>query len=163
MNIKSIKIHVLLAASILWVGALEAQTSINSAGGDGSNSSASVSYSLGQVFHSDKSNSSGSVEEGVQHAYTITGSTGVESQDLNISLEVYPNPTEDYLTLRINEKTQENWKFNLLNMQGESIHQGNIDGQEIQINMIGLSRGTYFLNVLDSENLNIKNFKVIKK
>jgi|SRR5690554_33162 len=162
MKIKHIKIQVLLAVSVLWVGGLQAQTSINSGGGDMNNANGSASYSLGQVFHKNVSNSSGSFEEGVQHAYIIETS-GLENLDFDISLNVYPNPTSDYLTLNINSEQKQELKFNVFNMQGEEITQGKIDSQEIQINMIGLSSGTYFLNVLDTENQKIKNFKIIKK
>jgi len=162
MEIKNIKIKVLIAVSLLWVGGLQAQTSINSAGGDKSNSSGSASYSFGQVFHAVENSSNGSIEEGVQHGYLIETSD-LEHQDYDRSLNVYPNPTTDYLTLNISGEIKQELKFNMVSIQGGEVTSGSIEGDEIQINMVGLSPGTYFLDVFDLNNQKVKNFKIIKK
>lgn len=60
-----------IALCVLMLGigiSSHAQQSINSAGGDASGGSGSVAYSIGQTFYSSSSSSTGSIEQGVQHA-----------------------------------------------------------------------------------------------
>ena len=76
------------------------QTSVNSAGGNISNASGSVNFSIGQVAYNNVSNTNGSVSQGVQQVFEIS-SLGLEENTLNLSLNVYPNLTQEQLTLRV--------------------------------------------------------------
>lgn len=49
----------------------KAQHSVNTTGGDASNESGSVSYSIGQIVYSAYADSDGRVSEGVQQPYEI--------------------------------------------------------------------------------------------
>ncbi len=82
------------------------QTSTNASGGGTSNASGSISYSIGQVTYQSVSNTSGSVNQGVQYAYEIS-TLSLEENALNLSLMAYPNPTQDLLNLRVGNYKQE--------------------------------------------------------
>src|SRR5688572_14704694 len=98
---KSISIGLLLAG-LLSGSFVQAQESVNSAGGDATGSGGTVAYSIGQVVYTTNTGTSGEVAQGVQHAYEIY-TFGINQTELNISLTVFPNPTANNLTLVISD------------------------------------------------------------
>ena len=79
-----------------------AQSAVTASGGVSSGNGGSVSYTIGQTFYSTNLGTSGQISEGVQQAYEIYDVTEVQNPiSANISLSAFPNPTSDFLTLRI--------------------------------------------------------------
>ena len=87
----------LLASGLLWASLAQAQESANASGGDATGSGGTIAYSIGQVVYTTYTGSSGSVAQGVQHAYEIF-TVDIEETTLSISLIAFPNPTADNLT-----------------------------------------------------------------
>lgn len=54
---------------LLWVSLVQAQGSANSSCGNATGSGGSVAYSVGQVIYTTNTSISGSVTQGVQHAW----------------------------------------------------------------------------------------------
>ena len=92
----------LLLAGLLWVSFAQAQESANTSGGDATGSGGIVAYSVGQVVYTSNTGSTGTIDQGVQHAYEIF-TVGIKETELNISLSIFPNPTADNLTLQISD------------------------------------------------------------
>lgn len=151
----------LLAAGLLWAGLAQAQESANASGGDATGSGGTVAYSVGQVVYTTNTGSNGSVALGVQHAYEIF-TVGIKETELNISLSIFPNPTADNLTLQISDYNNENLSYQLFDMQGKQISNGQITAQQTQIDMTGLPTATYFVNIVNPENKQVQSFKIIK-
>lgn len=151
----------LLAAGLLWAGFANAQESVNTAGSDASGSGGTVAYSVGQVVYTTNTDNSGSVAQGVQHAYEIF-TLGIKEAEPNISLSAFPNPTIDELTLKISDYNNEKLSYQLYNMQGKMLNNGQIVAEQTQINMNGLSRATYVVQVINQENQKVQTFKIIK-
>lgn len=82
---------------------------------------------------------------------------------MNISLTAYPNPTIDKLSLEISQYNNENLLFQVLDLQGKLLNIGQITSKQILIEFSNLPSATYFVNVLNEENKNIKSFKIIKR
>lgn len=150
-----------LFATTVGVSHSQAQESVNSSGGDAESSQGSVSYSIGQVVYTTNMGSKGSQAQGVQHAFEIF-TVGVKETALNISFTAFPNPTTQNLTLQISDYTPYTMAYQLLNMQGKQLSNGEIGGQQTQIEMNGFPTGTYFLNVVNPENKTVQSFKIIK-
>ena len=160
MQHKLLTLSVVLLLSLGLTG-LQAQTSVNAAGGDASSSGGSVSYSVGQVVYTSNKGSSGSVTQGVQHAYEIfTGD--IKDTTFNISLTVFPNLTTENLTLQINDYKNEKLSYQLFDMQGKELRKGQILEHQTLINISSLPVGTYFINVVSQENKTNQSFKIIK-
>jgi hypothetical protein len=151
----------LLAVGLLWAGLAQAQESVNASGGDATGSGGTVAYSVGQVVYTTNTGSTGTVAQGVQHAYEIY-SVGINETELNISLSAFPNPTTENLTLQISDYNNEKLTYQLFDMQGKELSNGQIVAQQTQINMNGFPSATYFLNVLNQENKKFQSFKIIK-
>lgn len=149
------------------VSAVLAQTSINVAGGNILGSGGSASYSVGQVIYNTNTGTNGSVAEGIQQPYEISVVTGLEEVlGINLSVSAFPNPTNDYLTLTIDnsDKTNHNLSqlaYQLYDMNGELLQSEKITGNQISIVMSNLVPATYFVKAVQA-NKEIKTFKIIK-
>ena len=149
--------------AFLLTFSMNAQTShqvLSATGGDASGSGGSVAYSVGQIVYSTSTGTSGSVAQGVEQAYEIS-SVGIKETALNISLSIFPNPTSDYLTLKVEDYNNEALSYSLLDEQGKLVLNDQITNQDTQVAMSTLARGAYFINVLQA-NKKIQTFKIIK-
>jgi len=152
---------VFLAFSLSF--SVQAQTShqvLSATGGDASGSGGTVAYSVGQIVYTTNTGNTGSVAQGVEQAYEIS-SVGIKETALNISLSVFPNPTSDFLTLKVADYNNEALSYNLLDEQGKLVMNEQITNQDTQVAMSSLARGAYFINVLQA-NKKIQTFKIIK-
>ena len=142
---------------------VNAQTShqvLSASGGDATGSGGSVAYSVGQIVYTTHTGTTGSVAQGVEQAYEIY-SVGIKETTLNISLSVFPNPTSDFLTLKVQDYNNEALSYNLLDEQGKLVLNEQITTQDTQIAMSTLARGSYFINIVQA-NKKIQTFKIIK-
>ena len=157
------KNSILFFLSFLFSFSLKAQTShqvLSASGGDATGSGGSVAYSVGQIVYTTSTGTTGSVAQGVEQAYEIY-SVGIKETSLNISLSVFPNPTSDFLTLKVEDYNNEALSYNLIDEQGKLILSAQITNQETQVAMSTLARGSYFINIVQT-NKKIQTFKIIK-
>jgi len=84
----------------------------------------------------------------VQHAYEIF-TVGIKETTLNISLTAFPNPTTENLTLQISDFNNEKFAYQLFDMQGKVLNNGQVTAQQTQINTSSLPSATYFINVVN--------------
>jgi spore coat protein U-like protein len=153
---------VFLLALVLVANLATAQESTNVSGGNATGSGGSVSYSVGQVVYTTNTGSSGSVAQGVQHAYEISV-VAVKDATLNISLNAFPNPTVDVLTLQISNYNNEKLMYQLYDLNGKLISSEQIIASQTQINTATLHTAAYFIDVLNQENKKVQSFKILKK
>ena len=151
----------LLASGLLWASLVQAQESANASGGDATGSGGTIAYSIGQVVYTTYTGSSGSVGQGVQHAYEIF-TVDIEETTLSISLIAFPNPTADNLTLQISDFNKENLTYQFYDIGGKLLSNGQVTGQQTEINTSSLPPATYFINVLNQEDKKVQSFKIIK-
>ena len=133
---------------------------LSATGGDATGTGGSVAYSVGQIVYTTNTGATGSVAQGVEQAYEIY-SVGIKETTLNISLSVFPNPTSDFLTLKVEDYNNEALNYTLLDEQGRLVFNEQITTQDTQVAMSTLARGAYFINVLQA-NKKIQTFKIIK-
>ena len=139
-----------------------AQESVNATGGDASGSEGTVAYSLGQVFYTTSSGSSGTISQGVQQPFEISVVTGLEeAKGINLTVSAYPNPTTDYLTLEVKDFELSTLHFQLYDMSGKLLQSKKITGNQTSIVMSNLVPATYFVKVIQG-NKEVKTFKIIK-
>ncbi len=130
-------------------------------GGNATGTSGSVSYTVGQIDYSSSSAATGSINQGVQQPYEITGSNGLNDVTDEISLSVGPNPTIDNLTLTFKSDETAMYGFELFDENGKVLlAKSNLKKVET-INMSHYSVGTYQLKI-SASNHSQKSFKIIK-
>ncbi len=150
-----------LATGLLLAGFAQAQESVNASGGDATGSGGTVAYSVGQVVYTSNSGTSGSVSQGVQQAYEIF-TVGIKETELNISLSVFPNPIADNLTLQGSDFELSTLNFQLYDMQGKLLNNGQVNAKQTQINTSSLPPATYFINIVNQDKKKVQSFKIIK-
>lgn len=161
MRHKRLKLFVILLLGLGLTG-LQAQTSVNASGGKASGSGGSVSHSVGQVVYTTNSGTNGSVIQGVQQPFEISVVTGLEeAKGITLLVTAYPNPTTDYLTLRIDKFEISNLSYQLYDMNGRLLQNEKITGSQTSIVMSNLVPATYFVKVTQG-NEEVKTFKIIK-
>ena len=149
--------------AFLLTFSVNAQTShqvLSATGGDASGTGGSVAYSVGQIVYTTSTGTTGSVAQGVEQAYEIY-SVGIKETALNISLSIFPNPTSDFLTIKVEVYNNEALSYHLIDEQGKSVLNEQITNQDTQVAMSTLASGIYFINVLQA-NKKIQTFKIIK-
>lgn len=157
-----------LAISMLFMFNVSfAQSGIVSAGGNAKSETGSVSYSLGQVFTANASNTDGSVQQGIQQGYGITDETpdSVKNEtnlDVSLQVKVYPNPTANDLVLKIGNYEAQKWEFSVFDMNGRRLLRGPITSGETVIPMSSFGNAVYFVRLLDGGKL-LRTFKVVKQ
>ena len=161
---KKIKLSVILLFSLGLTG-LQAQEVIPSTGGNASGSGGTVSYTVGQVIYNTNTGTNGSVAQGIQQPYEISIVSGVdETESINLILSAYPNPTTDFLTLKIDASATlsiQSMSYQLYDISGKLLESKKIEGNETSIDMKNLVPAIYFLKVIQGSK-EVKTFKIIK-
>jgi hypothetical protein len=141
---------------------LQAQESLNATGGNASGNGGSASYSVGQFVYTTHIGTNGSVAQGVQQAFQISEVTGIEdAKDVNLTVSAYPNPTTDYLQLKVEREKLKDLSYQLFDMNGKLLQNRKLTGIKTQIDMSVYVPSIYFVRVI-SGGKSIKEFKIIK-
>lgn len=161
LKVKNIGVATLLTITIS-LSTATAQTSTNATGGDASGSGGSASYSVGQLVFATNIGTNASVAQGVQQPYEISVITAIEeAKGTSLSVSAYPNPTTDYLKLKVDVELSRSMIYQLYDMNGKLLQCENLNGTETKINMSNYVPSTYFVKVVH-ENKELKTFKIIK-
>ena len=140
---------------------ITAQESIHASGGSATGGGSSASYSVGQLTFQTHTGANGSIAEGVQQSFEISVVTGIDQTDITLTVSVYPNPTADFLILKIKEFDLSNLALHLYDVEGKLLRKEKITSNQTTIDMSSLVPSIYLLKV-DEDNKEIKTFKIIK-
>tara|TARA_R110000787_G_scaffold33678_1_gene88057 strand:- start:490 stop:918 length:429 start_codon:yes stop_codon:yes gene_type:complete len=131
-------------------------------GGESTGSGGTSTYSVGQVFYTTNSESSGSVAEGIHQAYEFVTLSNLSFSYVDLKAITYPNPTTDYIVLKVMDSALEFLQYTLFDLTGKSIQSGAVNTANTQISMQHLSIGMYLLKVTQKKR-SVKTFKILKK
>ena len=152
----------LILNSFFVCTSLHAQESFSASADQVSVAGGSLSYSVGQVvFATYRDKNMGSVAQGVQQTYNITALLGVEIAAIKLELMAYPNPTQDILTIKIDNYKNESLTYQLYDLQGKLWDSQFLQGAQTQLDMKDLAGGSYLLSIQEKE-APIKTFRIIK-
>ncbi len=161
MRYKRLKLSALFLLGLGLTG-VYAQKALPTTGGNASGSGGSVSYSVGQLVYQAHTGTSGSVEEGIQQPFEILVVTGLEeAKGITLMVSAYPNPANDYLTLRMDEFEISNLSYQLYDMNGKLLQNSKITSSQSNIMMSNLIPAIYIVKVIQN-NKEVKTFKIIK-
>jgi hypothetical protein len=162
MRHKKVKLSAILLLGLGLTG-LQAQETVSASGGNASGSGGTVSYSVGQVVYTTNTGgANGSVAQGVQQPFEISIATGIEqAKGINLVCSAYPNPSTDFIKLKIENYNTENLSYQLYDINGKLLANEKVSSNETSIQLGKFVSATYFLKVIDS-NKEIKSFKIIK-
>jgi len=142
---------------------LQAQETIPATGGEANGSGGSASYTVGQIVYTTNVGTNGnSVAQGVQQPYEISVVTSIpEAKDISLNVTAYPNPTTDYLTIKVENYETANLQYQIFDINGKLLKKVNATGIETKIETNNLMPANYFVKIIDNKK-EIKVFKIIK-
>lgn len=161
MKTKKIK-YSIISLVVLCISQAFSQQSINASGSEATGIGGTASYTIGETVYTSNTGSSGTVAQGVQHAYEIFV-VGLPSSTIDISINIFPNPTVDNLTLLISNYNQDKLSFLVHDMHGKILESGTILSVETNICVTEYQSATYFIHVVDQNNARVQTFKIIKQ
>jgi len=139
-----------------------AQEAITVLAGEASGSGGSSSYNVGQVFYTANIGTTGSLSQGMQQPFEFQTLSNLELTTVKLTAVTYPNPTSDYVILKITDSALDNLNYKLFDVTGKAISNGIITNGGTEIAMQQLAIGMYILKV-NRHNQELKTFKIIKK
>ncbi|MCP4550548.1 MAG: T9SS type A sorting domain-containing protein, partial [Bacteroidetes bacterium] len=87
--------------------------------------------------------------------------TPIPGPGLDYELLAYPNPTKDFVILKINNNDLSNFNYLLYDVNGRLIRSNKITSNETLIPFSFLAPATYFLKITDNQ-IEVKSFQIIK-
>lgn len=140
---------------------LYGQNGTLSSGGLAYGSGGVINYSIGQTDYKTLSSANAVITQGLQQTYEVIDITGFSEGQYTSTLFLYPNPTNDFVTLEIKDKDISTLRTVLVNSIGQEVFNLSIQEVYTQLPMHELSQGIYFLQIT-SNTTAIKTFKIIK-
>ncbi|MBA4240881.1 MAG: hypothetical protein C0448_09140 [Sphingobacteriaceae bacterium] len=142
----------LLAASV------NAQEVISSQGNSYSNATHTIDYTIGEPVTATVSNGVNDLTQGF-HQTNLT-ITSVEDLDANISVNLFPNPTSEFVNLTVDK--YEDLTLRLFDATGKLIKELSLKQSLTSVKVSEYADGTYLLTLTHKEDKKIKTFKIIK-
>ena len=159
---KFLRKSIFLASVLLATQLVCSQEVLPVSAGTALGSGGSGSYTVGQVFYTTHTSTAGSVSQGVQHPFEFQTLSNPELTTVNLTALTYPNPTKDFIILKITDSALHNLRYTLFDVNGKSIASGLITESSTQIQLKYLAIGAYILKV-SQQNQSLKTFKILKQ
>lgn len=155
----------LLFCCILFVCQLSAQSLeqhvIGSAGNFSTTaSSATLSWTLGEVITTTESSTSAILTQGFQQPIIINPLSVPDLGYNDLDIRVFPNPTVEQITIQKNQ--DEAMKAQLINVLGQIIGEYPLNDFQTQLDLRDLPAANYLLQVKTDDNLTVQTFKIQK-
>lgn len=139
---------------------LFSQQVVSAAGTVFESETTSISWTLGETAIETLSTENSTLTQGF-HQPTLTIVSVKEWAKLDFNIQAFPNPTRDFLMIRLDEMPCENMEFRMYNMNGQMVEQGKISELHTRISFEN-QRAAYYMVQILRHNQAIKTFKIHK-
>jgi hypothetical protein len=139
-----------------------AQQGIHASGGNANGTGGSVSYSVGQVFYSSQSSSSGNIVQGVQQPFELVVTEVAGSITSPVKCEAFPNPAIKDLKIRISGEMPEKATWRVLDLKGVTVLNGTLNQADTIVSLADLPMAAYSLQIFSGDK-EMRSFKVLKQ
>jgi len=133
---------------------------IASSGGEGSSGDMSIEWTLGEMMVETFTADDIVLTQGFHQPHLIVTSID-EMPGHDISIDAYPNPTSDFINIRLHDDKYHDMEYNLFNEQGRLIRSGRLEGLITEISLNEQQNGVYFV-IITTGREEVKTFKVVK-
>lgn len=159
MKTKFIFLLLLLIQVCVFGQTLEPQL-LSSAGKEFVNNDNSLCWSLGEISIATISSNDAILTQGFQQTGIYT--TATLNPEMEINLSLYPNPTVDYITIKIEDDEYVNKAFRIIDINGKICHYGIITSNKHTIDISKFTSGLYFISLSGEKGIIITNSKFLK-
>jgi hypothetical protein len=136
-----------------------AQNAVSTTGGHFKTTGGSTSFTVGQVAYVLKKGTDSYLNEGVQQVYTKK-TTPIEELVYLKEVQLYPNPTQETMTLILSSKEDVQVRYTIMDYLGKEIKYGIILSEKSEISLRDLPSGNYFISLKSKKEIRI--FKMVK-
>jgi len=141
--------------------AVQAQQIITTTGDCQTNTSGSLSWTLGECVINTYTVTNIILTQGFQQS-KLTATAIKEVPENLIEINAYPNPTADLVALKITTGSGQGVKYQLYDLYGKLLAEQKLVNSEAKISFNNLASGTYLLKIFNKDQ-ELKVFKIIKK
>jgi hypothetical protein len=137
------------------------QEVITSAGDFHSAGGYSVSWTIGEPVIETFTSGSTVLTQGFQQPILISVSI-YENPELNFEINVFPNPTSDFLNVIIPGENYDEMQYFLFDAAGKLLDNRNIVSEQTQIMFTHMSVAVYFIKIIHGDKV-LKTFRIVKQ
>ncbi len=146
---------------LLLAHILSAQEVVATSGETKQISGYEISWTLGEPVIETFNSATNVLTQGFHQSKLIVTAID-EPGTLGYQLNVYPNPTSDYVIIDFNSALS-NKQYSLFDNTGKRILLQHFSATKTQVDMSALASGTYLLQIGTKKTNRIQTFKIIKK
>jgi len=157
-NFKSLLLCSWLLSLMPFVG--QTQQVVGTAGTVFENENMSISWTIGETAIETLSAETGILTQGF-HQPTLMVMSVDDLAELNFNIQAFPNPTRDFLMLRMDEVLQKPLNYKVYNLSGQLMQEGMITDVQTRISFENYQSAFYIIQI-HKENKPIKTFKISK-
>ena len=159
------KKQLLTIAAMALFGAIKAQTVmpevLSSSGGSGQTAQVSLAWTIGEPVTTTVSDGTSTLTQGFQQPTLLIATAQNEINELT-SLLIYPNPTADYVTVKMDQATQASYSYRVFDSAGKLVSEGKATSANPNISFQGLASGQYTISLLN-QNSKQQSISIIKQ
>ncbi len=135
---------------------------IASSGGSGSSSSSTLNWTIGQPIINTYASNTNTLSNGfMQGSLSVTGITPLGTDNFKVS--VYPNPTQESITIAFEDVTKEKLKYNITSLDGKVVFNSiPLTSNQQTANLQTMNSGTYILSIYNEKQI-LLSFQIIKQ
>ena len=155
------RIHIFLFTLLfLLKPGIKGQEIISSSGNNHTNSNGSISYTVGEpVVETYRSNNVIITQGFNQTCFTITKIN--EFTGLDYEIEIYPNPSEEFVILTTDIEDKSGLRYLIYNLNGILLMQDQVQDTETFVSFHNMPTGGYILKI-NKDNKEIRSFRIVK-
>jgi hypothetical protein len=148
-------ICIIITALPLVLAAQTAERQVIGSAGDFANTASfKVSSTVGETITATGTSPSIILNQGFQSP-TFPSTLGIEDVEMGFTMNAFPNPTRDAITLSFSTENELQLSIGLFDVQGKQVlpnEQLNVNGKmQHSIQMLGLATGNYFIRLTDRD------------
>ena len=134
---------------------VKAQSNIVTAGGNATNSTGSVSYSIGQIDFKYSSSADYSVSEGVQQTYSFDTALSINDIQYDFQLSIWPNPSADEMNLEFTTNYELPLSLTVTDVKGAVVASKSVTQGQYSFDVNTWAAGIYYVDLNNGEAVNI--------
>lgn len=153
----------LLLFSTVFIGTetVKAQQVVSTAGDHSENGTAQLSWTIGEIAIETLIGSNNILTQGFHQTNLIAVAVD-EIPDFDFEIKAYPNPTQDYLILKISKDKLEGMQYKLYDLHGKLLLNKQIERNATEISFKDLVPSTYIIKVIEAKK-ELKTFMIVKQ
>jgi len=154
MQKKTLMLMLVLFTAVI---STKAQEVVSSSGNYQETSNGSLSWTIGEPITETKSNGNTLTQGFQQSRLTVTNISEIKPADISVS--IFPNPTNEFITIKVSEA--QDYTVQLFNLNGQLLTEQKSNNTEERIDMMPYTNGTYLLKFINNNETN--TYQIIKQ